>query len=234
MPACNGAFVAHVSRKRVTGILLAGGKSTRMGRDKALIDFGGAPLIAWCAAALAECAPTLIVSSSSAAHAQACERALANAWPRFTVLRGVRVETVLDGEGAQGPLAGFLAALEETSTESAVLSACDTPLAPATLYRRELALLAEFEAVAPALDSPEPLLSAWRAEPARRLARTLAADGRGPRALLEGLRARLVDGAELAAWGIDGALLASANTPEALGQLEDRAKALQEGTKRLT
>lgn len=229
-----GFLVAHVARKPVTGILLSGGKSTRMGDDKALLDFCGAPMIVWCAAALAECAPTLLVSSSSAAHAEACSRALVDAWPRFPVLRGVKVKTVVDEEGREGPLAGFLAALERTSTASAVLSACDTPLAPAALYRREVGLLGEFEAVAPALEAPEPLLSAWQVEPARRAARSLAAEGRGPRALLETLRARLVDRGELGAWGIEPALIASANTPESLARLAARAPRSTNSTKRLT
>ncbi len=205
-----------------------------MGKDKALLDFRGAPMIVWCAAALAECAPTLLVSSASAAHAKACQQALVNAWPRFSVLGGVKVETVVDGEGAKGPLAGFLAALERTPTEGAVLSACDTPLAPAALYRREVGLLGEFEAVAPALEAPEPLLSAWQVEPARRAARRLAAEGRGPRALLETVRARVVDRGELAAWGIEPDLLASANTPESLARLAARAERSTNNTKPLT
>ncbi len=221
--------MAHVARKRVTGILLAGGKSTRMGKDKAMLDFCGAPMISWCAAALAECTPTLLVSSSSAAHAQACQRALVDAWPRFTVLRGVRVESVVDEEGAEGPLAGFLAALERVSTDRAVLSGCDTPLAPAALYRREVELLEAFEAVAPAVGAPEPLLSAWQVEPARRAAHGALLEGKGPRALLESLRSRLVGPAELAAWQIEPALLASANTPSALEALAARAKARGNG-----
>ncbi len=195
-----------------------------MGTDKALLDFCGAPMIAWCAAALAECAPSLLVSSSSEAHARACQRALVNVWPRFTVLRGVRVETVVDEEGREGPLAGFAAALERASSGHVVLSACDTPLAPPALYRREVGLLGAFEAVAPSVDAPEPLLSAWQVEPARRAAGAFAAAGKGPRALLEALRTHLVSPTDLAEWGVEPALLASANTPGALRELTARAR----------
>ncbi|HYC24435.1 MAG TPA: NTP transferase domain-containing protein, partial [Roseiarcus sp.] len=31
----------------ILGVVLAGGRSTRMGTEKALVEFGGKPLIAW-------------------------------------------------------------------------------------------------------------------------------------------------------------------------------------------
>src|SRR5690242_7560613 len=120
-----------------------------MGSDKALLDFDGAPMIAWCAAALAECGPSLVVSSSDAVHAARCARAIQGAWPRFTVLRGVRVETAVDAPGAAGPLAGLSAALSAAEAPRVVVSACDTPLVPALFYRKALGFLDEFEAVAP-------------------------------------------------------------------------------------
>jgi molybdenum cofactor guanylyltransferase len=218
--------VAHVARRKVQGVLLAGGQSSRMGADKALIDFDGAPMIAWCAAALAECAPSLVVSSSSAPHAARCARALQGAWPRFTVLRGVLVETVVDAPGTKGPLAGLAAALSSCSAPLVVVSACDTPLVPALFYRRAVGLLGQFEAAAPGLDAPEPLISAWERAPALALTAALLQAGRGPRALLERLRSRLIPPEELRAWGVDPARLGSANTPEALQSLLDLARGL--------
>lgn len=217
--------MTHVARRLVAGILLAGGKSQRMGRDKALLDFEGAPMIAWCAAALAECAPMLIVSSSSGSHAAAAARAVADGWPRFTVLRGVDVETVVDAPGSKGPLAGLAAALEHARAEHLVVSACDTPLVPAAFYRSAVDLLKEFEAVAPQLEAPEPLISAWRREPALAAARELLPAGRGPRALLERLDARFVPRTEIQGWGLDPRKFASANTPTALGALLALARA---------
>jgi molybdopterin-guanine dinucleotide biosynthesis protein A len=217
--------VSHVARRTVTGVLIAGGKSTRMGADKALLDFGGAPMVAWCAAALAQCAPTLLVSSSSERHAGLCARAIADAWPRFTVLRGVTVETVVDEVAGAGPLAGFVAALAAARSDQVVVSACDTPLVPAAFYRGAVSLLVGADAVAPKLDEVEPLISAWRRGPALAAARTQLEQGRGPRALLETLNARLVSPAELASWGIDLARLASANTPDALARLRALAGA---------
>ncbi len=219
------APVAHVARRKVQGILLAGGQSSRMGSDKALLEFDGVPMVVWCAAALAECAPSLVVSSSSAVQAARCARALESAWPRFTVLRGVRVETVVDAPGTRGPLAGLTAALGVCSAPSVVLSACDTPLVPALFYRRALGFLGPFEAAAAALEAPEPLISAWARAPALAVASELIGAGKGPRAVLERLRARLIAADEMVSWGIAPEQLRSANTPEALQGLLALARA---------
>jgi len=215
--------VAHVARSRVVGVLLAGGRSERMGADKALLDFAGQPMAAWCAAALAQCAPTILVSSADERHAREVARAVTGAWPRFTVLRGVAVEPVADEVRGKGPLAGFVAAFGRSDAPHAVVSACDTPLVPPEFYRRAVSLLSEAPAIAPGLDRPEPLVSAWRRDAALAAARPLLEDGRGPHRLLEALGARLVGADEIRAWGLDPADFASANTPGALARLLGRA-----------
>ena len=45
----------------MTGVVLAGGKSTRMGRDKAALEFDGQPLVERCADVLRQCFPEVIV-----------------------------------------------------------------------------------------------------------------------------------------------------------------------------
>lgn len=212
--------MTHVARRGGVGVLLAGGQSERMGTDKALVDFEGAPMAAWCAAALAECAPTLIVSSAGERHARQVARAVSGAWPKLTVLRGVQVETVADAVPDKGPLAGLVAAFSaQPDAPFAVVSACDTPLVPPEFYRRAVALLGAEPAVAPTLERPEPLTSAWRPGPALAAARPLLEEGRGPHRLLAAVGARLVGRQELLSWGLDPARFASANTPGALAGL---------------
>jgi molybdenum cofactor guanylyltransferase len=211
--------VPHVPRRDVAGLLLCGGKSTRMGADKALVDFAGAPMIAWCAAALAECANKLVVSGGTAAHASACARAVTDAWPRFTVLRGMDVETAVDGVEDAGPIAGLVAGFEKAKRDRVVVSACDTPLVPAGFYRKALSFLVPAQVVAPRLEQPEALISAWLRDPALAEARSALATRSGPRSLLERLPAKLVTAQELIPWGFDPARFASANTPQALAAL---------------
>jgi molybdopterin-guanine dinucleotide biosynthesis protein A len=92
----------------VTGFVLAGGKSSRMGQDKAFMQLGGRTLLA-----------------------QALERALAatgNAWivgstEKFAAF-GPVVEDVYPG---RGPLGGILAALSGTRTQLNLITAVDMP-----------------------------------------------------------------------------------------------------------
>lgn len=216
--------MTHVARSRVVGVLLAGGKSERMGTDKALLDFAGAPMAAWCAAALAQCAPTVLVASAEGRHAREVARAVAGAWPRFTVLRGIAVDPVADEVRGKGPLAGIVAAFGKSDAPHAVVSACDTPLVAPEFYRRAVSLLSDADAVAPRLDRPEPLVSAWRRDEALAAALPLLEQGQGPHRLLEAVGARLVSADEIRAWGLDPADFASANTPGALAGLLDRAR----------
>lgn len=196
-----------------------------MGQDKATMDFVGAPMISWCAAALAQSARSLVVVSATEAHAMRCARAVEGAWPRFTVLRGFDIATAIDAAEGQGPLGGFAAGLAVARTEFVAVSACDTPLVPAEFYRRAAQEIGDHDAVVPSLEAPEPLISLWRRESALARAKPLAAEGRGPRALAEALRVRFVGAEELAAWGIDRGRLKSANTPEAAAALATLARA---------
>jgi molybdopterin-guanine dinucleotide biosynthesis protein A len=106
-----------------------------------------------------------------------------------------------------------------------VVSACDTPLVPAAFYRNALAALPGHDGVMAHVEAPEPLISAWRRAATLPEALRLAAEGRGPRALAETLKVRLVQSDELSAWGAKSWQMASANTPEALARLAAFARA---------
>jgi molybdenum cofactor guanylyltransferase len=98
----------------VSAFLLAGGHSTRMGRDKALLPFAGRPLVAHALALLAEAGlPATIVGNRPDLQSFA---------------------PVLDDiESGQGPLAGICAALASTSARYIVFLSVDQPLLPASL-----------------------------------------------------------------------------------------------------
>ncbi len=102
---------------RLTGAILAGGFSHRLGEDKAALCLAGKPLARWVAEALAPLATTLwLVTNHPLSH-------LALGLPLVTDLRPF-----------QGPAGGLLTALFYARTPWVLLAAVDNPfLAPALL-----------------------------------------------------------------------------------------------------
>jgi len=94
------------------GLVLAGGESRRMGRDKALLDYHGAPQVEWA---------WDLVSSH-------CERAFVSV-RRAHAHDGVRagLPQIVDGERGAGPIAGIVAAQAAHPEVAWLVVACDLP-----------------------------------------------------------------------------------------------------------
>lgn len=111
---------------RIPGIVLAGGASRRMGRDKALVPLGGRPLVAWTVERLAPQCGALAISRHDGR------------------LDGIDLGLPLlgDGEpGRAGPLAGVLAGLDwaaavDPDATHAVTVAVDSPFLPSDFVAR--------------------------------------------------------------------------------------------------
>ena len=118
---------------RLHGLLLAGGKSSRMGRDKAsLVVFGSGPTQAQRAVALLR---------------KFCARTCISLRPGQAVPAGLEAMPVLqDSPLAQGPLAGILAAFEEDPGAAWLVLACDLPFVSDELLAPLVALHAAGEA----------------------------------------------------------------------------------------
>ncbi|MFC7139066.1 molybdenum cofactor guanylyltransferase [Halosimplex aquaticum] len=105
--------------ERVRGVVLAGGRSTRFGEEnKALARLDGRPVVAHVVETVAEATdgtPVLSVATDSQAE-QLCGAL------------GRPVETVRDGVGRSGPLAGLAAAAEAVDAPWLFVCACDMPL----------------------------------------------------------------------------------------------------------
>jgi len=130
----------------MAAIILAGGLSSRMGTDKALLAMGGASLLESLVSRFAERMGRVIV-----------------------VLRAdqdVEVEqslTVRDIHQGAGPLGGLHAGLTASPDEENFVLACDMPLADPELGLWILSKLSGHDAVVPMLArGPEPLHAAYR------------------------------------------------------------------------
>ena len=106
------------ARLEAVGFVLAGGRSSRMGRDKALLPFAGRPLVAHAISILSQAG--LSVS-------------IAGARPSARTALEAFAPVVEDAEPGHGPLAGICAALASASARYAVFQPVDLPLLPPAL-----------------------------------------------------------------------------------------------------
>ncbi len=111
-----------MNRDEINGIVLAGGKSRRMGgEDKAFSLIQGQPLITYVIDRLQPQLSTLVISANRNHHQ----------YSRF----GYPV--VSDNEpDFPGPLAGIASGIEQTSAPLVLITPCDTPLLPTDLVER--------------------------------------------------------------------------------------------------
>jgi len=111
-----------IERTDITGLILAGGRGSRMGgADKGLQNFRGMPLALQTMMRLAPQVGEVIINANR--NLSAYESFGAQVWP----------DAISD---YAGPLAGFLTGLEHCETDYLVTVPCDTPLFPVDLVER--------------------------------------------------------------------------------------------------
>lgn len=116
-----------------TGILLAGGRSSRMGTPKALVDLDGSPLATHVARPLAAVCDEIVLSVSCEAEApQSLVEEIVSA---VRNAGAARPSIVRDHEPHLGPVAGLAAALSAASGGVAFATGCDSPLLSDRLVR---------------------------------------------------------------------------------------------------
>jgi molybdenum cofactor guanylyltransferase len=109
-------------REQITGVVLAGGRATRMGgMDKGLVPVAGRPMVAHVLDALAPQVGALVINANRN-HERYAEF-------------GHPVVSDRVGDFA-GPLAGMAAALETARTPWVVFAPCDSPRVPGDLVDR--------------------------------------------------------------------------------------------------
>ena len=194
----------------MTGVILSGGASRRMGQAKAWLEVGGRACIArvWDACRQASLEPEFQGSLPDLASA----------------FGGAAVHP--DPEAGQGPLAALAAAMERHAGEGLLLLACDMPFLSPALLRGIAAGLDGADWAAPEAGGRlHPLCAAYGPAALPQAQELLAAGRRDMHALLTapGLRGRRL--AVLADWGDPDVLVLNVNTPEDL----ERARRLAAG-----
>lgn len=186
----------------IAGAILAGGRGERIGGSKALVPLLADPLVAHVAAVLRPAVDWLAVVGDRQAA---------------TIVDAVFLRDETDG--APGPLAGVLSALEWAVGEGAgwlAIAPCDTPLLPADVVQRFVVAAAGADAplaYATTSDGEHPLVSVWRTELSLPLRTALAAGHPAVRDVM-----RMFGG--VAVRFDDGAAFLNVNTPVDLARAE--------------
>ncbi len=181
----------------LTGFVVAGGLSRRMGSDKALLPWEGTTLLDHAITRLREASGSV--------------RLLSGPEPRYAE-RGVPVDTDLVRD--VGAIAALHTALER-APGPALLLAVDLPHVPVTLLRRIAELVREFDAVVPVSPGgPEPLCAAYGPRCRDAVHRALDRGTYKLTAFWPEVRVREISTSDLAAFGDPVRLFANVNTPE--------------------
>jgi len=176
-----------VTAPRVAGVIIAGGRSRRMGRDKLLLPVGGVPLIERVVGALADIVDELILALRPG-----------QSQPHFQTALPLR--TVRDPAPDLGPLGGLIAALSSGDAAHYLAVAGDMPLLQPPLLAHLLteARCHDVQAVVPLNGGePEPLCAVYRQDCLAAMSALAEEGGRSLRDLLAQLHVHFVPEDEL-------------------------------------
>ena len=194
-------------RLPLTGLVLAGGASSRMGQDKLILTLHGRRLI----------------DRACEALAPVCQRVLVA--PRDGWIPGLSQDEVDDAEG-QGPLAGIVGGLRAAKTPLVAVVGGDMPFVSGAVLQRLAAAWNGEPVVAPrAGDRVQPLHAVYATAAVEDFAGLLAAGEASPTAALEALGGTVWDAADYDPDGTAGPFWTSVNSPEDLARLEAQAEA---------
>lgn len=117
-----------------TGIILAGGKNLRLGRNKALEKIGGITIIDRVASRLTPIVKQLIIVTADGKN---------------HLIPAPSARFIADIYPGKGPLGGIYTGLTLSSTKFNIAVACDMPFLNTSLFKYMLGLTAGFDAVVP-------------------------------------------------------------------------------------
>jgi molybdopterin-guanine dinucleotide biosynthesis protein A len=185
------------SVEKVTGFVLAGGKSSRMGADKALLELGG---------------QTLLVRALDLAAQVTPEVRLVGNRKRFADF-GSPIEDVYP---ERGPLGGIHAALLSTATELNLMLAVDLPFIGPDFLRYLVLQAGGANAVVTLPRSGgfvQPLCAVYRKEFAEAAEDSLRAGKNKIGPLLDKVKTRVIEPDELTRAGFTAEVFRNLNTP---------------------
>jgi molybdopterin-guanine dinucleotide biosynthesis protein A len=197
----------------LTLLVLAGGRSTRMGQDKAWLELDGTPLIERSARRLTDLVSEVVFAVGDPANADD---------PRYAALAArlpVPARLATDLHPGSGPLAGLEAGLAAATNDLVFAVATDMPFVHPALVTLLVSQAEGYDAVIPltpgdAAAEPEPLHAVYRRACLPAIQAALAAGRRRAVAFLADVHVRYVAPEELAPLDPQFRSFANINTPD--------------------
>ena len=187
----------------VTGIILIGGRSSRMGSDKALLPLEGSTLLQYCVTTIAKVVDEIVVVN---APNRAIPEILSDVPFVFGHVRLIN----------EGPLIGIAAGLELTRASIAVVTAVDMPLIRSELLELLIKRVDNnHKWVVPIADGrPQPLCSALLTSSLSTINTKILEGVRAPMALSGDLNAYMLEEDEWKEAAPNGQSFKNINTPK--------------------
>ena len=188
----------HLPMAEATAVILTGGKSSRMGRPKALLPFDGEPLIAHVVGSLKKLFAEAVVVAAP-------EQELPN----------LPVVLVRDEVAYQGPVSGIYHGLKASSQEICFVTSCDAPFLNLQLIAHLLAQISDCDVVVPYWQERlQPLHAAYRRSVAPLLREQLDRGELRPISLYPKVRTREIHQDEIRRFDPEGLSFLNMNSPE--------------------
>lgn len=179
-------------------VVLAGGKSSRMGRAKALLVFDGEPLIVHVARALARVFDEVVIVAAPEQELPPVEGTL-----------------VRDEVAYQGPVGGIYYGLRAAGAEFCFVASCDAPFLNVALIAHLLAQIPDYDVVVPYWgDRYQPLHAAYRKSVLPLLKEQMERGALRPVYLFDRVRTRKIVAEEIQPFDPCGLSFFNINTPQ--------------------
>ncbi len=194
----NGIMNDHRTIADATAVILTGGKSSRMGRPKALLPFDGAPLIAHIVRSLQHLFPNIVVVAAPDQE-----------------LPQLPVTLVRDKVAYQGPVGGIYYGLRASVGEFCFVTSCDIAFLNAPLISYLISQISNYDVVVPYWENRfQPLHAVYRRSVMPLLKEQLERGELRPIFLYDKVRTRKVNEDEIRRFDPQGLSFFNMNTPQ--------------------
>jgi molybdopterin-guanine dinucleotide biosynthesis protein A len=187
----------HRTIADASAVILTGGKSSRMGRPKALLEFDNEPLIVHIVRHLKSVFAEVVVVAAPQQE-----------------LPPLPVELVRDEVAHQGPVSGIYHGLKASTKEICFVTSCDAPFLNLSLISHLISQLADADVVVPFWQERfQPLHAIYRTTVATLLKDQLDRGELRPIFLYDKVRTRKIDEDEIRRFDPEGFSLLNMNSP---------------------